>query len=318
MKLTQLKQTAGTHIIVFGAPKTGKSQLAGELAQHYKLLWIDLENGWEVLTKLPHEWQENIEIVKLPDSRVFPVGIQTMLKLITGSRYVVCDEHGVTGLGETPCAICKKNPEATWTAVELNALDPKEWIVVVDTVNQLSVSAMAHLTKSQPDDYKPDWDDFMKQGVLMDKFFSQVQQAKFNIICISHETETEMDDGKKKLVPIGGTTNFSRNVAKYFGHVVHTEVKNKKHTFGSATTFSLNALTGSRTDVAIESMGDKASLLPFFRSGIVDRTNESVVQPQQVRSIGGTSSGTSTVQSNESATSPSLSRLQALRAAQGK
>ena len=262
MKLSQKQQTAGVHVMVFGPPKVGKSQLAGEMAKHgYKLLWIDLENGWEVLQKLPPEVQDNIEIVALPDTRTYPIGIQTMLKIVTGAKHVICDEHGTTN-----CPLCKKNTEATYTTVELNTLDPAEWIVVIDTTTQLATSAMAHITKSQSDDYKPDWDDFMKQGVLMDKFFSSVQQARWNCICIAHEIEVEMEDGKKRLVPIGGTTNFSRNVAKYFGHVIRAEVKNKKHTFGSATTFSIAALTGSRTDVAIEGMGEP-SLLPFFRKG---------------------------------------------------
>ncbi len=301
MKLAQKQQSAGVHVMVFGPPKVGKSQLAGEMANHgFKLLWIDLENGWEVLQKLPAEVQDNIEIIALPDTRTYPIGIQTMLKILTGAKHVICDEHGTTN-----CPLCKKNEAATYTTVELNALDPAEWIVVIDSTSQLASSAMSHITKHQPDDYKIEWDDYTKQGVLMDKCFSAIQQARWNCICIAHETEVEMEDGKKKLVPIGGSSNFSRNVAKYFGHIIRAEVKNKKHTFGSSTTFSIAALTGSRTDVAIETMG-QPSLLPFFRKS---------ASQTGAGDSGTVHAGTTEVSSKESGTA-SLSALERYKQAQ--
>ncbi len=95
----------------------------------------------------------------------------------------------------------------------------------------------------------------------METFLSHVQQAKFHIICISHETETEMEDGKIKIVPTAGTRNFSRNSAKYFDTVIYTQVSNMKHTFKSSTTSTVNIVVGSRTDYDIDKIG---SLLPLF------------------------------------------------------
>jgi hypothetical protein len=92
-----------------------------------------------------------------------------------------------------------------------------------------------------------------------------VQQSKYNIVCITHETETEMEDGRKKLVPVAGTASFSRNTAKYFDDVIYCEVKNKKHQFASSTTYANNILTGSRSAVSLET-DERPSLLKIFTS----------------------------------------------------
>lgn len=260
VKLVDKKVSSTHRVLVFGAPKTGKTELASKLSEAFKLLWFDLENGYATLLKLPRECQENIEIVSIPDTKVFPIAIETMLKVITGARYKICDTHG-----KVECALCKKD-EKPFTEVCLNELDD-ETIVVVDSLTQLSNSAMNHLTKNQDDLYKPEWSDYRNQGQLLDKFLSQIQQAKFNVVCITHETETEMEDGKKKLVPVAGTTSFSRNTAKYFDHVIYCEVKNRSHAFASSTTSSNLVLTGSRTDARIED--DKVpSLIPIFKGEV--------------------------------------------------
>lgn len=257
-KLSSLAESKTKRILVFGPPKSGKTELAGKLAEKFKVLLLDLENGFETLFKLPDAWKDRIEVVRIPDTKVYPIAIETMLKVISGNKVSICEEHG-----KVNCALCAK-AAAPVVTVELNALDT-DTVVIVDSLTQLSNSAMAHLTKSQPDDYKPEWTDYRNQGALLDKFLSQVQQAKFNIVCITHETETEMEDGKKKIVPVCGTTSFSRNTAKYFDHVVYCEIKNKKHAFGSKTTYAMNVLTGSRTDVELEGM-QEPNLLEFFKA----------------------------------------------------
>lgn len=255
-KLTEKKLSKTHRVLVYGEPKSGKTQLAAALAEKYKILFIDLENGYETLLKMPVSWQQNVEIISIPDTKVFPIAIETVLKIVTGAPVEICDEHGKVG-----CAICKKD-SLPFTRVCLNELTD-DWIVVVDSLTQLSNSAMNHLTKGQADTYKPEWTDYRNQGQLLDKFLSQVQQAKYNIVCVTHVVETELEDGRKKLVPVCGTTAFSRNTAKYFDHVVYCEIKNKKHNFASSTTYANNVLTGSRTDIALES-SDSPSLLAIF------------------------------------------------------
>lgn len=73
-----------------------------------------------------------------------------------------------------------------------------------------------------------------------------------------------MVDGKNKLVSVGGTTNFSRNTAKYFDDVVYCEVKNKQHVFASSSTYSGQIMTGSRSDRSLEKSGGNAKLLELF------------------------------------------------------
>ena len=183
-----------------------------------------------------------------------------MLKVIKGGRTEICEAHGKVG-----CALCKKDSKA-FTSVELNSL-PLDTVVVVDSLTQLTNSAISHITKNQPEDYKLNYDDWGNLGKLMDTFLSHVQQAPFNIVCISHETEVEMEDGRNKLVPTAGTRNFSRNTAKYFDEVVYCEVKNKKHIAASSTTYSGNILTGSRTGSILET-ATEASLIPIFKGEI--------------------------------------------------
>lgn len=256
MKLTQKSLQATQRVCLFGAPKSGKSEMAGRLSEKYNLLWLDFENGWSVLKKLPEEWQDRVELIRIPDSKVYPIAIETSLKILKGGPTVICEEHG-----KVDCMICKKDSKPTAT-VCLDTLD-HTWIVVFDSGTQLANSAMNHITKAQPDDFAAGWEEFRKQGTLMDKVLSQLQQADYNVVFITHEAEVEMEDGKKKLVPVSGTTNFSRNTAKYFDHVVYADVKNKKHNYSSGTTAHLNILTGSRTDIKIEDM-EAPSLMDIF------------------------------------------------------
>lgn len=257
MKLTQKAAATTQRALVFGAPKSGKTELVSHLASHFDLVWFDLENGYATLRKLPLPQQERIELISIPDTKVYPIAAETMLAVIKGAKVDICDEHG-----KVACMLCKKDSKS-FVSVELNTLPPTT-IVVVDSLTQLSNSIMNHLTKTQTDLYKPEWTDYRNQGQLLDKFLSQVQQARFNVVCITHETETEMEDGKKKLVPVAGTREFSRNTAKYFDHVVYCDIKNKKHLAASSTTYSGMVLTGSRTDIDLEKENSKGLLDVFL------------------------------------------------------
>lgn len=252
-------QAANTHrVIVYGPPKVGKTQLVGTLAQEFKLIWFDLENGYNTLLKLPMELQEKIELIHLPDSKVFPIAVETMLKVFSGNTVQICEEHG-----KVACALCKKDNKP-YVEFNINQV-PDDTIVVIDSLTQYTNSAIANITKSKPEDYKMQFDDWGNLKTLVEKLLSCVQAASCSIVCISHEEEVEMEDGRKKIVPVCGSSKSSRNTAKYFDHVVYCEVKNKKHIAGSTTTYSNNILTGSRTDVSLES-DETASLLSIFKS----------------------------------------------------
>lgn len=252
------KTSSSTHrVLIFGGPKAGKTLLAGKLAQYYKLLWVDMEKGHETLFQLPVEWQDNIELISLPDTRSFPIAIETCLKIVKG-LVNICEKHG-----KVACMLCKKDNAPT-VDVNLPAMG-NDTVVVFDSLTQLSNSAIAFITKGKPDEYKLDYDDWGNLGKLLDIFLSHLQQASYNVIVISHETEAETEGKKKKLVPVGGTRNFSRNIAKYFDHVVYAETKNRKHVFSSSSLSSSTILTGSRSGVALEDTPEGGSLLQIFK-----------------------------------------------------
>lgn len=257
-KLSSKKASQTHRVIVYGAPKSGKTKIAGDLAEHFKLIWIDMENGHETLFQLPEAWQDNIELINLPDTRSYPIAIETCLKLVKG-KVSICELHG-----KCSCMMCKRAGEPE-VEVDLNTI-PQDTIVVFDSLTQLSNSAVANITKSEADDYKLNYDDWAHLGKLLDIFLSHIQQAGYNVIVISHETEAETEGKKKTLVPVGGTKNFSRNIAKYFDHVIYAERKNKKHVYASSTGYATTILTGSRSNVSMETCGDDTpSLLRIFK-----------------------------------------------------
>lgn len=275
MKLSKAPQSTTHSVLVYGPPKSGKTQLVGQLATKYNLIWFDLENGSATLHKLDSQSQERVELIQLPDSRSYPIAIETCLKIIKGGP---CTIDEITGKVLPPNSTRK--PDHPYIDVHLNSLT-SDTIVVFDSLTQLTNSAIANITKAQPDDYKMQFDDWGNLGKLMDIFLSHVQAAKFNVVCISHEAEAELEDGKMKIVPVAGSRAFSRNTAKYFGHVVYCQVSLKKHIFTSSTTAFANVVIGSRTDVATEKMTEP-SLIPIFdpQAPITNQSNGQVAATQ--------------------------------------
>jgi len=242
MKLSTLKANLPVvqRLVIYGPPKSGKTQLVSQLAEHFRLKWFDLENGMSPLMKLPLDWQERIDIAKIPDSKDLPIAVETMLKVVSGAKGTVCARHG-----KWNCALCGKDASQIplLTDVWLNSLGPRD-IVVVDSLTQLATSAMNWVMRGKSDEAKPERDEWGSLKFIMEKFLTNIQQAKYNLICITHEDEVEMVDGRDKLVPVSGSRNTSRNTAKYFDHVVYCNVANKKHAFGSATTYAASVLSG--------------------------------------------------------------------------
>lgn len=292
-KLSSKKESTASHVIIYGAPKAGKTLLAGKLAEQYKIIWVDMEKGHETLFQLPEAWQDNIELIDLPDTRSYPIAIETVLKMVKG-KVSICDAHG-----KVSCPVCKREGAAQ-VEVDLPNLGA-DHIVVFDSLTQLTNSAIANITKNEPDDYKLNYDDWGNLGKLLDIFLSHIQQANYNVIVISHETEAETEGKKKTLVPVGGTRNFSRNVAKYFGHVVYAERKNKKHVFSSSTGYATNILTGSRTGAELEKSDSDNPLLEIF--------NRSELSTSAVTSSKPAAAKPTPTASNTTATSSVLERL---------
>ena len=264
MKLTDFIPSATRKILVYGAPKTGKTDLVGQLAASKKLWWFDLEDGVKTLLHSPRmtpAMLANIELFRIPDTQIFPIAARTLLKVIKGLPVAICHTHGAVA-----CPLCANGKGASST-ISLRDFTTND-VLVIDSVSQLAASAMNDIQKDviskDQFDKKPDWDDYANQGRIMDRIFSILQQAPFHVVAISHEQLVEMEDGKKKIVPIGGTSQFSKTFAKYFDDVVYTEVLNKKHKVGSSTDYSSNIIAGSRSNKVLEKM-ETPSLLELFK-----------------------------------------------------
>lgn len=263
MNFNDYTESVARKILVYGAPKTGKTDLVGQLAEKKKLWWFDFEDGAKTLIHSPRmkkEWFSNIEIFRIPDTQIFPVAARTMLKVIKGAPVTICHKHGVAD-----CAICKRDG-LPGSRIALNEFTNDD-VLVIDSVSQLAQSAMndiqAKIIAADKFDAKPDWDDYANQGRIMDRIFSIAQQAPFNVVSISHEQVVEMEDSKKKLVPIGGTSQFSKTFAKYFDDVVYCELVNKKHKFASSSTYSNSVVTGSRSGKELEK-SENPKLIELF------------------------------------------------------
>lgn len=255
--LADYKPAGNRKILVYGPPKIGKTWLVGKLAEILRLHWVDGEDGIKTLMNpecLAPQFRANVNLIRVPDTQSHPILIETLLKIMKGGDVYVCFDHGVCN-----CPECSRNEAARWAVVNVDKFTATD-ALVIDSVSQVALSAMHRVTAPQiakdiandKADYKPDWEDYRKQGFLLDRLFTMVQAAPFNVICISHEQLVEMEDGKKKIVPIGGTSNFSKTFAKYFDEVVYCDKVNGRHVAYSSSTYSNSIITGSRAGILVE------------------------------------------------------------------
>lgn len=267
MKLSQLDANPPQHVLVMGDPGSGKSTLVSQLAEKgWNLIWISMDNGHSVLKKLSPAAQDRIELIVLPDTRDYPVAVDTFRDLFKFLPCSICYIHGKNG-----CSVCKKDGGG-FTNVDLGHVPPNT-IVVFDNLSQLSDSYLSLICKGKAVDYKLQLDDWGSLRFHLFKALGDIQVAPFRLVALCHCVEETNTDGSKKIMPAVGSSTSAPKVGGYFDHVVYCNVMNKSHRFGSATTYAMNVLTKSRSDVKIEELKDASdksgktlapSLLPFF------------------------------------------------------
>ena len=269
MNLDDYDQVKRNKVLVYGPPKSGKTALVGKLAEAgFTLYWVDIEQGIKTLLNpeiLKPEFRKNVNVINIPDHRAYPVAIDTIRKLFKGGSHRICYSHGVSN-----CPICSKDANAKWSdTVDLGKFGDKD-ILVIDSLTQLSNSSANKVTLKdwqKDDEYKMTFDDYRMQGMYLDEVLSKIQAANVNVCIISHDVDVEKDDKKEKIVPVGGTRNFSKTVAKYFDEVIYLQVLNKQHKAYSATTWSNTVLTGGRSGVKLEE-GKELTLADVFMQGV--------------------------------------------------
>ena len=252
MNLDEYAPSAARKVLVYGQPKSGKTALVGKLAEIKKLHYFDGEDGIKTLLNpemLKPEFRKNVNVFRIPDTQHLPAFADTLLKVLKGGNQTICATHGLVN-----CPKCSKDGSPT-NSINVDTFGPDD-VLVIDSVSQLAASIMHRICSSQiakgTEDLRPEWDQYRAQGFLLDRIFSILQAAPYHVVCISHEQLVEMEDGKKKIVPIGGTSNFSKTFAKYFDDVVYCDKVNGKHMAASSSTYSNSIITGSRAGKAIE------------------------------------------------------------------
>lgn len=298
MKLSELakavtKQQANHSVLIYGPPKSGKTELIGTAAripEIHRIFWFDTENGSETLLNmgLTEEEMAKIILFKLPDTRENPIAIETMLRAFSAKTPInICDAHGVVN-----CVHCKDGGKFTGEAFRLADCTHYD-LVVVDSGSQLGDSALNAACKGKPVEFKPGFDEFGAAGKYLADICSVMQQAHHtNFVVATHEIALEGDDGKDRMYPLMGTKNFSMKVAKYFGTVVYCHMKMNKHVAGSSSTYRSDVLTGSRLNAKIESAATPDMRSILIEGGILKPAQD---EKQQAQQDAGTTSGGSVV-----------------------
>jgi hypothetical protein len=282
MKLNETEKQETHRVLAYGRSKVGKTALVGQLARKYKVHWFDLEDGIGVLRNpaiLPVEFQSNVDVIRLPDSQTATIAIETLLKVFKKpfAERRICWYHG-----KIDCPACGKDSSAPFAVIDLSKFT-KEDVVVLDSVTQLSNSAMFAIIKDKlqgdtVDDFvrattpsKDSFQIFRAQGFLLDRIFGNIQASGVNFCAISHEQMIEQNvdqtqkedkpvgDGKEIIVPVAGTRNFSRNFARYFDSVVYLAIVNNRHRAYSSTVYDGNIVLGSRTGIDISKAGESGN-----------------------------------------------------------
>jgi hypothetical protein len=270
VNLDQYTQSARVKALVYGPPKSGKTVLVGKLAEAgFTMHFLDLDHGIKSLMNpemLKPVARKNIQVYSLPDHRMYPIAIDTVRAILKGGLRKFCHAHG-----KINCPLCSKVADAKWYEIDILKFTDKD-VLVIDTLSQLSNSAMSKVTLKElqapgGEEYKQTFNDYAKQGQYMEEVLSLIQVLDVNIICISHDIDSEkVESTKEYLVPIVGTRNFSKLAAKYFDEVVYVSIVNKKHSVMNTSTSAGNVLTGGRSGVKLDGLKDtEISLLPLFK-----------------------------------------------------
>ena len=268
MNLDEYEGVQRQKILVYGEAKSGKTALVGGLAAAgFKLWWFDLENGVKTLRNteiLPAEFRKNVSIFNIPDNKTLPVALDALRKLFKGGAHKYCHLHGIAN-----CPACSKTPGLAWSEViDLSKFGDND-ILVIDSFTQLAESAINKVMVKEwmkDEDYKPTWDDWAQQGNYLKEILSKIQTANIHVCVISHDIDTEKDEKKVKIVPVGGTRNASNQMGKYFDEVIYVQRQNKKHSAYSSTLWNNTHLTGGRSGVKLEE-GSGKTLADVFRAG---------------------------------------------------
>lgn len=264
-------------ILIYGDSGCGKTRLAATAATIpalNKIYYIDLENGSDTILNmgLPDEALGKIQLYKICDTRKDPHAMSTMLKMFSAREDIsLCEEHGRINCLE--CTRAKK-PTQTFNLTKMTHND----LVIIDSGSQLADCGVNALLKGQPEDAILQIQEWGTVNNWLKSILQTVQAGRYtNVVVLTHVLYDEEYSGtginktliRTKIYPLMGTKTFSTQVGKYFGTIVHLEVKNKKHVGGSSTVYALNTQTKSRLGIKVENANEITMSEILVRGGII-------------------------------------------------
>lgn len=270
-------------VVMFGAPKTGKTKLIGDLAvAGFNIIYFDLENGISTLTTIPLEAQQRIQYIAVKDTYDFPVGITTSDLVVRSGQFSICTAHGSVKCKSMSCK-GSESSQIVNIPKEYN-IDSSNTIVVFESGTQLSASVTSWITQGKEITYQETLHDFRNNGNYLNRVLGFIQQSNYNCIVTAHEIEAETEDGTVKLVPSIGSRNYSALVAKFFDHCIYTQVVNGKFKVISKAGQLNKVLTGSRLNIDTSILTEN-HLVPFFKqiNQIKEISNEKIISNQSIK-----------------------------------
>lgn len=265
-------------VLIYGDPKTGKTQLAGTAAkipQINRIYFISMENGHDTLLTMGLTDYEmaKIILIRIIDLREEPRAIETMLRLLSSRNdIVICNNHGIVN-----CNSCRTKEGFQGLSFNITKCR-RDDIIILDTASQLGDSAVNLAVLGKEVTYKLQHDDWGQAGKYLSDCMQTIQQAVHtNFVVLAHQIVIEEDiNGVKrdKIYPRIGTRNFSMGAAKYFSTVVYMEKKLGKIVAGSSVGYKPDTITGSRFNVAIEKEKELSMAAILKHSGIFNRIVE--------------------------------------------
>lgn len=292
MQLSELAKAVnqaleGETILLYGGARVGKSTMAATIAKVKRITlvdWFDLENGQSKLIHLvktgflTEEEAAKIRIFRIRDSVELPLAYETMQKVFGLRRPIdICDAHG---RDMKLCQECTK-AKGTFQTFDMSKHNANT-AIVIDSGSQYSDSILHAYNKGDLVKGVDGLDIYRNQGLRLVEALTEIQRGRTNWIMITHEQVVELEAGSERIAamdfkgpktekyyPLIGTKPFSMKVGKYFAHIAYLELKLRKHTGGSATTYRADTVTGSRIDWALENQQNEKketqlSLVPLF------------------------------------------------------
>ncbi len=246
MKLSANNST-GNSLVLYGAPKTGKTQLIGKLAEvGWKIKILDFDCGIKTLVNsVPKQYHNNIEFLSVSSTKLVPRALEVALTAFTktGPSYF-CTEHQVN-----KCKYCNM-PNAE--AFEWDYTPRSDTIYVLDSMTALTNALVFHYGGPGKDDDESFRLEFKEWAFVTGRctqILANIKNSGCNTIITAH-AEIQVDDlARTTISPFAGTSKFSAKWAGDFDHIVYTEIKAAK-------------------DYGVYSMPPRAGIQVGTRSGI--------------------------------------------------